>query len=50
MNTEAVIDRILAMKTIAVVGLSPKANRPSHGVARYMMAHDYRIIPVNPIH
>lgn len=36
--------------TIAVVGLSPDASRPSHRVARYLMAQGYRIIPVNPQH
>ncbi|MGH2504563.1 MAG: CoA-binding protein [Ktedonobacterales bacterium] len=35
-------------KTIAVVGLSPNAGRPSHGVARYLQEQGYRIIPVNP--
>ena len=35
-------------KTLAVVGLSSKSSRPSHGVAAYMQARGYRIIPVNP--
>lgn len=35
-------------KTLTVVGLSSKPTRPSHGVASYMQAHGYRIIPVNP--
>ncbi len=50
MNSNQVIERILAMKTIAVVGLSPNAARPSNDVARYMLAHGYRLIPVNPSH
>ncbi|MGA2984263.1 MAG: CoA-binding protein [Terriglobia bacterium] len=35
-------------KTLAVVGLSSKSMRPSHGVAAYMQRYGYRIIPVNP--
>lgn len=35
-------------RTIAVVGLSNNPARPSYGVAQYMQAHGYRIIPVNP--
>lgn len=35
-------------KTLAVVGLSSRPSRPSYGVSSYMMAHGYRIIPVNP--
>jgi len=35
-------------KTLAVVGLSSKTMRPSHGVAAYMQRYGYRIIPVNP--
>ena len=35
-------------RTIAVVGLSSKRYRPSHGVAEYMQSTGYRIIPVNP--
>jgi uncharacterized protein len=36
--------------TIAVVGLSPKPERPSHRVARYLQQAGYRIVPVNPGH
>ncbi len=35
-------------KTIAVVGLSNKPDRPSYAVTQYMQAHGYKIIPVNP--
>ncbi len=33
---------------VAVVGLSPKANRPSYGVASYLKEQGYEIVPVNP--
>ncbi len=36
------------LKTIAVVGLSPRKQRPSHQVASYMLSKGYTIIPVNP--
>ncbi len=35
-------------KTMAVVGLSPKPLRESHGVAHIMQAQGWTIIPVNP--
>ena len=38
------------MKTIAVVGMSPKPERPSHYVAMYMKEQGYNIIPINPGH
>ena len=34
--------------TVAVVGLSPKPERDSHRVAKYLKEHAYTIVPVNP--
>jgi predicted CoA-binding protein len=43
------LTRILSeCRVIALVGWSPKADRPSHGVARFLAARGYRVIPVNP--
>jgi predicted CoA-binding protein/cytochrome c-type biogenesis protein CcmH/NrfF len=41
-------DLLARARVIAVVGLSARAERPSHDVAAYLQAHGYRIIPVNP--
>ncbi|MDP6454021.1 MAG: CoA-binding protein [SAR202 cluster bacterium] len=35
-------------KVVAVVGLSPRPERPSHYVAKYLQEQGYRVIPVNP--
>jgi predicted CoA-binding protein len=39
---------LTSSKTIAVVGLSLKTDRPSYTVASYLKQQGYRIIPVNP--
>ena len=50
MNEPETIDQILKMKTVAVVGMSPKPERPSHYVGMYLKEQGYDIIPVNPGH
>lgn len=41
-------DLLGRVKTIAVVGWSPKPERASHGVAAFLKRRGYRVIPVNP--
>lgn len=46
--TDAITEILRRSKVIAVVGLSSRVSRPSHGVSEYMQSVGYRIIPVNP--
>ena len=50
MTNDALRALLREARTVAVVGLSPKPERPSHGVARYLQRAGYRIVPVNPGH
>jgi predicted CoA-binding protein len=36
------------VKVIAMVGISPKENRPSYFAFKYLLERGYRMIPVNP--
>ncbi len=43
----AILDEV---KSIAIVGASPKNVRPSYFVTKYMIAKGYTVFPVNPGH
>jgi len=47
-DLDRVIEKALAMKTVAVVGLSKDSAKPSHDVAKFLKSHGYRIVPINP--
>jgi predicted CoA-binding protein len=47
-SSDPIADVLRSARTIAVVGLSDNPLRPSHGVAAYLQAQGYRVIPVNP--
>ena len=49
MNDTELIALLRRSHTIAVVGLSPQAERPSHRVAQYLLLQGYRVLPVNPM-
>src|SRR5450631_2347586 len=38
------------VKTVAMVGISPKDNRPSYFAFKYLLERGYHMIPVNPGH
>ena len=48
MPDDRIHEALTKFRNIAVVGLSSKTERPSHGVSAYMQQQGYRIIPVNP--
>lgn len=47
-DDDLIRDILSTVKIIAVVGWSPKPDRPSHGVAAFLKSRGYRVIPVNP--
>ena len=48
MPEDTIHEALTKFRNIAVVGLSSKTERPSHGVSAYMQHQGYHIIPINP--
>ncbi len=51
LSNVAVVKKVLrTARTIAIVGFSPKENRPSYQVGSYLIQAGFTVIPVNPGH
>ena len=48
MDDEELKEILIDCETVAVIGISPKEDRPSYKVASYLKAKGYRIVPVRP--
>jgi predicted CoA-binding protein len=47
-SDEEIADLLRNARTIAVVGASDRADRPSYGVMKFLQEQGYRVLPVNP--
>src|SRR6185295_3385021 len=47
-TSEEIAEILRTAKTIAVIGASPKPERPAHWISIYLKEQGYKVIPVNP--
>ncbi|MDO7836213.1 CoA-binding protein [Sphingobium sp. HBC34] len=47
-DPQAIATLLAQTRTIALVGISDRPDRPSYGVMRFLQGHGYRVLPVNP--
>ena len=47
-NKQEIKEIFSSVKTIAILGLSPDATKPSHRVAKYLKEQGFKIVPVYP--
>ncbi|HEX7973680.1 MAG TPA: ATP-binding protein, partial [Anaerolineales bacterium] len=48
LDDDALLNILESTRSIAVVGISDKPERPAYTVPAYLQSHGYRLIPVNP--
>jgi len=49
-ESERIRAALESAETVAVVGCSPRQDRPSNEIARYLQRQGYRVVPINPGH
>ena len=47
-DAQDIADLLNEIRTIALVGISDRPDRPSYGVMKTLQGHGYRVLPVNP--
>jgi hypothetical protein len=47
-RAEDIVELLQSVRTIALVGASDRADRPSYGVMKFLQDQGYRVLPVNP--
>ena len=47
-SDDRIADFLRAMRHVAVVGISDRSDRPSHGIARFLIGAGYEVCGVNP--
>lgn len=47
-ESQQIADLLNGTRTIAMIGLSDRPDRPSYGVMKVLQDHGYRVLPVNP--
>lgn len=50
LTVDQALDIIRHHKRVAIVGLSPKPDRPSNRVGQFLLEKGFDIVPVNPVH
>jgi uncharacterized protein len=50
LNDDQIKQILSDMNRVAVVGLSPKESRPSHGITRWLIGRGIEVLGVNPAH
>jgi predicted CoA-binding protein len=48
-SDEKIREILSNMKRVAVVGLSAKSDRASHGIARFLVGQEFQVVGVNPV-